>query len=356
MATISIRNLQKAYGTLDVLKGISLDIEEGEFVTLIGPSGCGKSTLLKIIAGLEDASSGEIVIGGVDMTGIPPQERNLAMVFQNYALYPQMTVRKNLSFGLKIAGFSKNDIKKRTDDIAATLEISDYLERLPRQLSGGQRQRVAMGRALVRDPKAFLLDEPLSNLDAALRTTMRTEIKELHQRLNGTMVYVTHDQIEAMTMADRIAIMKDGEIIQFGKPDDLYMNPVNTFVANFFGTPKISLWQGSVESVEGERMSVRVADDAILNVPAIADLQGKKVTIGVRPEALKFAATGIPVSVDVVEPTGSQTQVTIGFAGGIKGSVLVQGRYPHAAGSTVYIDTNIDEVHLFDLNTSNRIN
>ncbi|NIA69661.1 ABC transporter ATP-binding protein [Pelagibius litoralis] len=356
MSNISIQNLEKKYGDHSVLKGICLDIDEGEFVTLIGPSGCGKSTLLKIIAGLEDASGGAILIGDRDMTSVPPQKRNLAMVFQNYALYPQMSVRKNLSFGLKISGMSKDEINRRTEAIAKTLEISDYLDRKPRQLSGGQRQRVAMGRAMVREPGAFLLDEPLSNLDAALRNAMRSEIKALHKRLGRTMVYVTHDQIEAMTMADRIAIMRAGEIIQFGAPDDLYLRPVNTFVASFFGTPKINLWDGVVEQADGGRMDVRIGANAVVSLPEVKGLKSRSVTVGVRPEALNFATTGIPVTIDLVEPTGSQTEVLVSFGEQVRGALLVQGRYQHDAGKAVFVDRAIDDVHLFESATGERIN
>lgn len=360
MSNISIRNVEKRYGAQPVLKGISLDIEEGELMTLIGPSGCGKSTLLKIIAGLEDVDAGEVFIGGEDVTSTPPQKRNLAMVFQNYALYPQMSVRQNLAFGLKIAGVDKAETNRRVEEIAQLLEIDDYLSRRPRELSGGQRQRVAMGRAMVREPGAFLLDEPLSNLDAALRNTMRSEIKALHRRLGRTMVYVTHDQIEAMTMADRIAIMRDGEIIQLGAPDDLYMRPINIFVASFFGTPRINLWDGIVEGRNGDRMDVRIALDAVLSLPALDGLESGPVKIGVRPEAIRMADVGIPIDVDLVEPTGSQTEVMVSIGAnsekGVRGAALVQGRYQEQAGAPVFIDPVINEVHMFDNMTGDRIN
>lgn len=356
MSSISIRNVEKRYGTLQVLKGIDLDIAEGELMTLIGPSGCGKSTLLKIVAGLEDVSNGGVFIGEEDVTSTPPQHRNLAMVFQNYALYPQMTVRQNLAFGLKIAGLDKAEIDKRTHEIAHMLEIDEYLDRRPRQLSGGQRQRVAMGRAMVREPRAFLLDEPLSNLDAALRNTMRSEIKALHKRLGRTMVYVTHDQIEAMTMADRIAIMREGEIVQLGAPDELYMRPINTFVASFFGTPRINLWTGVIVGRKSGRMNVRIAENVILSLPDIDIGPVEQVELGIRPEALQFAEDGIPVEVALVEPTGSQTEVFVDFGNGVRGAVLVQGRYKRPAGSTARIESAIDDVHLFDSATGARIN
>ncbi|WP_299731888.1 ABC transporter ATP-binding protein [uncultured Tateyamaria sp.] len=356
MSKISIRNVEKRYGNLPVLKGISLDIDDGELVTLIGPSGCGKSTLLKIIAGLEDVSEGHVFIDDTDVTSVPPQKRNLAMVFQNYALYPQMTVRQNLAFGLKVAGVGKAETIKRVQDIAQMLEIDEYLERRPRALSGGQRQRVAMGRAMVREPGAFLLDEPLSNLDAALRNTMRSEIKSLHQRLGRTMVYVTHDQIEAMTMANRIAIMRDGLIVQLGAPDDLYMRPINTFVASFFGTPKINLWDGTIIGRSDGRMDVQIADDVVLSLPMPATQTDRPIKVGVRPEALQLAPSGIPVTVDLVEPTGSQTEVIINVGGGVTGAVLVQGRYPGQSGSGAFLNPVIEDVHLFDSQTGNRIN
>lgn len=355
MSSITVSNIHKNYSDLEVLKNINLEIKDGELMTLIGPSGSGKSTLLKIIAGLEDVTKGTVNIGGADVTEVPPQKRDLAMVFQNYALYPQMSVRQNMGFGLKIAGASQADIDKRVEETAKMLEIDAYLERRPRQLSGGQRQRVAMGRAIVRDVQAFLLDEPLSNLDAALRNVMRTEIKSLHARLGRTMIYVTHDQIEAMTLSDRIAIMRDGEIVQLGEPDDLYMRPINTFVASFFGTPKINLMDGEIEEVSNGRMKVRVGPDAVFSLPALESQNSGKLRVGIRPEALHFAPSGVPVEVKLIEPTGSQTEVHISV-GGHAAAVLVQGRFRREGKAQAYLNASVDDVHLFDPTTEERIN
>lgn len=355
MSNISVSRVDKNYGDLPVLKDINLEINDGELMTLIGPSGSGKSTLLKIIAGLEDVTAGTVCIGGVDVTDVPPQKRDLAMVFQNYALYPQMTVRQNMGFGLKIAGLGQAETDKRVEETANMLEIDAYLDRRPRQLSGGQRQRVAMGRAIVRDVRAFLLDEPLSNLDAALRNVMRTEIKSLHARLGRTMVYVTHDQIEAMTLSNRIAIMRDGRIVQLGEPDDLYMRPINTFVAGFFGTPKINLMDGEIEGVSQGRMNVRVAPNAVFSLPELAGYPSGKVCIGIRPEAFEFAPSGIPVDVKLIEPTGSQTEVHLSI-GNHPAAVLVQGRFRRENGAQAFINPSVDDVHLFDPDTEERVN
>jgi ABC-type sugar transport systems, ATPase components len=247
MAEVKIRNLFKSYGNTEVIHGLDVDIEDGEFVVLVGPSGCGKSTLLRMIAGLEGISSGDIMIGKSIVNNLPPSQRDIAMVFQNYALYPHKTVNDNMAFSLKMKGLSKNDISNRVNQAAEILGLTPYLKRYPRALSGGQRQRVAMGRAIVRDPQVFLFDEPLSNLDAKLRVQMRAEIRELQQRLNSTTVYVTHDQIEAMTMADKIVVMKDGYIEQTGSPLEVYDKPANTFVASFIGSPAMNMIEGTVE-------------------------------------------------------------------------------------------------------------
>ena len=299
MAEVTIRGLAKAYGAQTVIEGLSLDIPDGEFVVLVGPSGCGKSTLLRMIAGLESITSGTIRIGERMVNNLPPHLRDIAMVFQNYALYPHKTVGANMGFALKMRGADKATVHDKVARAAEVLGLTPYLDRYPRALSGGQRQRVAMGRAIVRDPKVFLFDEPLSNLDAKLRVQMRTEIRELHQRLSTTTVYVTHDQIEAMTMADRIVVMQKGRIEQVGTPLELYDRPANTFVASFIGSPSMNLLPGRVEdgrvAVEGAR----------LPIPAGTDVsEGRRVLYGVRPEALRPAAEGLPATVAVVEPTG----------------------------------------------------
>jgi multiple sugar transport system ATP-binding protein len=252
MASVEIRDIRKSYGALEVIHGISLSIEDGEFIALVGPSGCGKSTLLRMIAGLEEITDGEVFIGGRVVNPLTPRERNIAMVFQSYALYPHMTVAENMGFNLKLSGLSKPEIEKRVGEAARMLALTDLLQRKPSQLSGGQRQRVAMGRAIVRDPAVFLFDEPLSNLDAKLRVQMRTEIKSLHQKVATTSVYVTHDQIEAMTLADRVVVLNGGRIEQVGTPLELYRKPANLFVAGFIGSPAMNLLAGTVEAEEGE--------------------------------------------------------------------------------------------------------
>ena len=267
MAGVNIRGVHKHFGSTHVIRGVDIDIADGEFCVLVGPSGCGKSTLLRMIAGLEEIGTGEIAIGGTVVNRVPPKERDIAMVFQNYALYPHMTVRDNMSFALMLAKRSKADIGERVQKAADILGLAPYLDRYPRQLSGGQRQRVAMGRAIVRDPQVFLFDEPLSNLDAKLRVQMRTEIKELHQRLKTTSIYVTHDQIEAMTMADRIVVMRDGIVEQTGGPLDLYDHPVNTFVAGFIGSPAMNMIPGTARATGGA-LSVEFGDGVALPLPA----------------------------------------------------------------------------------------
>ena len=306
MSEIELRHVGKSYGSVSVLNDISLEMGDGEFVVLVGPSGCGKSTLLRMIAGLEDISSGQITIGGKVVNNMPAKERDLAMVFQNYALYPHMKVADNMSFALKLAGVPKAEIKRRVDDAAEILGLGPLIDRLPRELSGGQRQRVAMGRAIVRNPRAFLFDEPLSNLDAKLRVKMRGEIKRLHQRLGKTTIYVTHDQTEAMTMADKIVVLNGGKIEQAGAPLELYNNPVNLFVASFIGSPEINLFEATyaggtdVALRNGEKLPLGTA----LEIPV-----GTQIVYGVRPQHITLAAAGVPASVIVVEPTGDAQEV-----------------------------------------------
>src|SRR5215218_10108441 len=307
MAGVEIRNVRKAFGATQVIHGVSIDILDGEFVILVGPSGCGKSTLLRMIAGLENISAGEIRIGDRVVNNVPPKERDIAMVFQNYALYPHMTVADNMAFSLKLRRAPQSEIKARVDKAASILGLQKLLDRYPRQLSGGQRQRVAMGRAIVRDPQVFLFDEPLSNLDAKLRVAMRAEIKELHQRLKTTTVYVTHDQIEAMTMADKIVVMNEGRVEQMGAPLDLYDRPNNLFVAGFIGSPAMNMLKGAIrangrsefESASGMRLPLAAA-------PVGGD--GRPVLCGIRPEHFTIADDGAEAEIVVVEPTGSETQ------------------------------------------------
>src|SRR5882757_9116581 len=292
MASVAIRDVRKAFGAIEVIHGVDVLIDDGEFVVLVGPSGCGKSTLLRMIAGLENITGGEISIGGRVVNNLPPKERDVAMVFQNYALYPHMTVAANMAFSMKLRGAPKDEIDTRVNRAADILGLGPYLERYPRQLSGGQRQRVAMGRAIVRDPQVFLFDEPLSNLDAKLRVQMRTEIKELHQRLKTTTVYVTHDQIEAMTMADKIVVMHDGLVEQIGAPLELYDKPDNQFVAGFIGSPAMNFLKGKVKSngsagFEGPN-GVKLP---LATAPANAD--GRPAVYGIRPEHFAIASDGI---------------------------------------------------------------
>ncbi|MGF1650916.1 MAG: ABC transporter ATP-binding protein [Hyphomicrobiaceae bacterium] len=314
MASVDIRNVRKSFGPVEVLHGVSVPIEDGEFVVLVGPSGCGKSTLLRMLAGLENITSGEILIGDRVVNNVHPKERDIAMVFQNYALYPHMTVGQNMGFSLKLRGTDKATINERVAKAAEILGLSKLLDRYPRQLSGGQRQRVAMGRAIVRDPQVFLFDEPLSNLDAKLRVAMRTEIKELHQRLRTTTVYVTHDQIEAMTMADKIVVMHDGIVEQMGAPLELYDDPQNMFVAGFIGSPAMNFIPGTIATNGSAGVAVEGgAHLPLATAPTASD--GRPVIYGVRPEHLELSDDGVEAEVIVVEPTGSETQVFVRLAG-----------------------------------------
>ncbi|HEX2581297.1 MAG TPA: ABC transporter ATP-binding protein [Dongiaceae bacterium] len=322
MATLSIRNVKKRYGALEILKGIDIELADGEFLVLLGPSGCGKSTLLNIIAGLLDLSEGEIRIGDRDVSNVHPKDRDIAMVFQSYALYPNMNVARNLAFGLEMRGVEKAKREKAIAHVAQMLQIEHLLSRKPAQLSGGQRQRVAIGRALVREPKVFLFDEPLSNLDAKLRVEMRTEIKKLHHRLGTTIVYVTHDQIEAMTLASRIAIMQNGEVQQFASPQEVYEQPVNMYVAGFMGSPAMNFLRGTLTQQNG-RLSVALNGGRAQHLPlwqpsgAVSQRVGQDIILGLRPEnfavagraqsAAPMALAEVTAQVDVVEPTGADT-------------------------------------------------
>jgi multiple sugar transport system ATP-binding protein len=354
MASVGIRDVKKAFGQTQVIHGVDISIGDGEFVVLVGPSGCGKSTLLRMIAGLENITAGEIRIGERVVNNVPPKERDIAMVFQNYALYPHMTVAANMGFSLKLRGAPKAEIDQRVNRAAEILGLKPLLERFPRQLSGGQRQRVAMGRAIVRDPQVFLFDEPLSNLDAKLRVAMRTEIKELHQRLKTTTVYVTHDQIEAMTMADKIVVMHDGIVEQIGTPLDLYDRPDNQFVAGFLGSPAMNFLHGKVKQngalgFEGPNGVKLPLGDG----PTNSD--GRPAVYGVRPEHFTIADDGAEAEIVVVEPTGSETQV---FAklGGEEVVAVFRERHKFEPGDKVRLKPNPTLVHLFDEATGKRLN
>jgi multiple sugar transport system ATP-binding protein len=354
MAAVEIRDVRKVFGAVQVIRGVSVDIEDGEFVILVGPSGCGKSTLLRMIAGLESISGGSIAIGGRVVNDIPPKERDIAMVFQNYALYPHMTVAQNMGFSLKLKRAPKAEIQARVQRAAEILSLSALLDRYPRQLSGGQRQRVAMGRAIVRDPQVFLFDEPLSNLDAKLRVAMRAEIKELHQRLKTTTVYVTHDQIEAMTMADKIVVMHDGEVEQIGAPLDLYDRPKNLFVAGFIGSPAMNILKGKL-AVNG---SAAFQGSGGLTVPlstAPAASDGRPVVFGVRPEHLQLSDSGFPAEVAVVEPTGSEVQVVARAPGGEEIVAVFRERHMFRPGETIRLAPQPNVVHLFDAESGQRL-
>ena len=344
MASVTIRSVSKYYGQVEVIKNLSIDIENGDFMTLVGPSGCGKSTLLRMIAGLENIDFGEIFIDYVMVNELPPKERNLAMVFQNYALYPHMNVAENMGLSLRIARIPRAEIRKKVEEAAQILGLHGLLGRYPKQLSGGQRQRVAMGRAIVRDPKVFLFDEPLSNLDAKLRVQMRSEIKDLHRRLGTTTIYVTHDQIEAMTMADKIVVMRSGAIEQIGTPLEVYDRPQTLFVADFIGSPSMNFIQGTLT-----QYGFRTPDNLLIPV-ANKDLPARDIpaAYGIRPEHLMLSENGVPAKVLVVEPTGSETHVVIKV-----GDQQVIGAFRERLTvdyeDTLYVMPDLQKVHLFDL-------
>src|SRR5947207_11321025 len=353
MSSVHIRDVRKSFGSFEVLHGVSIPIEDGEFVVLVGPSGCGKSTLLRMLAGLENITSGTISIGDRVVNNVQPKERDIAMVFQNYALYPHMTVADNMGFSLKLRGANADEIKKGVKRAAEILALTPLLDRYPRQLSGGQRQRVAMGRAIVRDPQVFLFDEPLSNLDAKLRVAMRAEIKELHQRLKTTTVYVTHDQIEAMTMADRIVVMHDGIIEQMGEPLDLYDRPNNQFVAGFIGSPAMNFLEGTV-AINGAA-TVHATNGASLPVSAVpASSNGRPVIYGIRPEHLELAGDGVEAEVIVVEPTGSETQI-VARVGAQELIAVFRDRHAVAPGEKIRLRPRADAAHLFDKESGKRL-
>ncbi|MEO9340613.1 sn-glycerol-3-phosphate ABC transporter ATP-binding protein UgpC [Mesorhizobium sp. SB112] len=356
MATVTLKNLVKRYGNLEIVHGIDLDVKDREFIALVGPSGCGKSTTLRMIAGLEDISDGEIDIGGRVVNDLPPRARNISMVFQSYALYPHMTVKENMGFSLKIANVAKDDIEKRVAEAASILDLGHLLERRPSQLSGGQRQRVAMGRAIVRDPDVFLFDEPLSNLDAKLRTQMRTEIKKLHAKVQSTVIYVTHDQVEAMTLADRIVIMRDGYIEQVGTPDEVFRRPATRFVAGFIGSPPMNLHEATVEDgkvvfATGESLPLPVQFRSSV-------MAGQKVVFGLRPDDVYPSGHGIssggeadvhtaefPVS--ITEPLGNETLVFFELNGRDWVSRMLNPK-PLKMGEKIALSFDLSQAHLFD--------
>ncbi|KKB12608.1 sugar ABC transporter ATP-binding protein [Devosia geojensis] len=354
MAGVTIANADKFYGNFHALKQVSAEITDGEFVILVGPSGCGKSTLLRMIAGLEEISDGDIKIGGRVVNDLPAKERDIAMVFQNYALYPHMTVEKNMAFSLRLKKVPQDEIDRRVAHASEILGLNALLDRYPRQLSGGQRQRVAMGRAIVRDPAVSLFDEPLSNLDAKLRVQMRSEIKALHQRLKTTTIYVTHDQVEAMTMGDRIVIMHDGVVEQFGTPLELYDKPANIFVAGFIGSPAMNILSGTVENRNGTN-EFRSGIGSIWPLPQNANVKpGQAISYGIRPEQISLEDDGIELIVDVVEPTGADTLVH-GRCGDEQLTVYFRQRVDLKPGQTVSVTIDSNAVHLFDNLTGARL-
>ena len=359
MATVSLKKLEKRYGNVAVVHGIDLEVADREFIALVGPSGCGKSTTLRMIAGLEDISGGEIRIGSRVVNELPPRSRNISMVFQSYALYPHMTVKENMGFSLKIAGRPQDEIEKRVAEAARILDLGQLLERRPSQLSGGQRQRVAMGRAIVRSPDVFLFDEPLSNLDAKLRTQMRTEIKKLHAKVQSTVIYVTHDQVEAMTLSDRIVIMRDGHIEQVGTPDQVFKLPATRFVAGFIGSPPMNLVEAFVDGGE-----IRFADGASLPVPRQFRQSvgpGQKVVFGLRPDDIYPSGHGIhtgeeedlhriELPVSITEPLGNETLVFVEFTGRDWVSRMLNPK-PLKAGERVGMSLDLSQAHLFASDT-----
>ncbi len=353
MASVTVNNIRKSYGHFDVLHGVNVDIQDGEFVILVGPSGCGKSTLLRMIAGLEEISGGEISIGTRVVNDVAPKERDIAMVFQSYALYPHLTVEANMGFSLKLAKAPKQEIRERVRQAAQILGLERLLDRYPRNLSGGQRQRVAMGRAIVRQPQVFLFDEPLSNLDAKLRVQMRSEIKQLHQRLKTTTIYVTHDQIEAMTMADKIVVMRDGNVEQVGSPLELYDRPANLFVAGFIGSPGMNFIRGTI--AEGSEPSFRSESGVLLPLPSAPPVEaGRELILGIRPEQISVASGGIKGRVALIEPTGSETQVTV-MLGNTPVIASIRERIEMHTDDEIAIRMDTSALHIFDAKTERRI-
>ncbi|PWC84027.1 glycerol-3-phosphate ABC transporter ATP-binding protein [Azospirillum sp. TSH100] len=353
MATVEIRDVRKSYGPVEAIKGIDIAIQDGEFLVLLGPSGCGKSTLLRMVAGLEGITGGQIAIGGRVVNDLDPKDRDIAMVFQNYALYPHMTVFDNMAYGLKIRGIPKAEIRARVDKAAAILELGRFLDRRPSQLSGGQRQRVAMGRAIVREPAAFLFDEPLSNLDAKLRTQMRVEIKRLQDRLGITSLYVTHDQVEAMTLADRILVMNHGVAEQIGTPLEVYQRPASLFVAGFIGSPPMNVLDGRIDD-RGEAVLVPGGQRLPLSQPRPTDA-GRAIKLGIRPEHLAVAAEGFSIEVELVEALGADTVVYGRLPDGETLLVRMAGIPTVRERDRLTVAPQDGALHLFDAVTGRRV-
>lgn len=355
MAQVTLKNLDKSYGETQILHGIDLQIQDGEFAVLVGPSGCGKSTTLRIVAGLEEASGGDVYIGDTRVNDIEPKNRDIAMVFQNYALYPHMNVYENMAFGLRLRKYSDQEIKERVDEAAEILSVQDYLHRRPKELSGGQRQRVAVGRAIVRKPSVFLFDEPLSNLDAKLRVQMRTEIKKLHARLKTTMIYVTHDQVEAMTMGDRIVVMKDGHIMQADEPLKIYEKPDNHFVGSFIGSPSMNFFEVEVKSdtLVNEQFSIPLMDT---QTQLLKPYLGQKVRLGIRPEHLELTQTSaaIPARLEVSELMGNESYLYCN-TGSDSFIARVSENTPRKIDSELTLYTDPEAYHFFELDSGKRI-
>jgi multiple sugar transport system ATP-binding protein len=350
MAHLELDGVTKSYGTIEIIHGVDLEVKDGEFVVFVGPSGCGKSTLLRMIAGLEDISGGDVKIDGAIVNAIPASERGLAMVFQSYALYPHMSVYKNMAFGLENMGLPKAEIEKRVSGAATLLRLTDYLQRKPKALSGGQRQRVAIGRAIVRNPKICLFDEPLSNLDAELRVAMRKELSALHADLGGTMIYVTHDQVEAMTLANRIVVLRAGRIEQVGAPLDLYNRPDNLFVATFIGSPKMNVVEASVASTDGSHAELTLPGSRKLSLSFGGDLlkAGQKVSLGIRPEHIDVVPDGdLEMNVDLAEQLGGETYFYATADGLPQFTIRETGQAGRGRGDAVRISPRRDCVHLF---------
>jgi ABC-type sugar transport system ATPase subunit len=351
-------DIVKRFGSVNACDGVDLAIDEREFVTLLGPSGCGKSTTLNLIAGLDDVTSGDIVMDGKRVNDLTPFQRDVAMVFQQYALYPHMTVAENIGFTLRLRKRPKSEIRSRVVQVAELLELTPLLDRLPRELSGGQQQRVAIGRAVIREPKAFLFDEPFSNLDAALRVRMRTEIKELHQRLGATSIFVTHDQEEAMSISDQIAVMRLGKVEQFGTPEEVYARPVSRYVAQFIGSPRMDIFAGEVQQ-DGDSLHY-LAGPVAIPLPSLAALifadRGRAIDLGVRAEHVRFTADGIPATVRVVQPIGPETHVTVGWDATMQTlTARVSGIARFQPGDPVSISLEPGGMHFFERETGRRI-
>jgi multiple sugar transport system ATP-binding protein len=353
MATVVLKDAKKSFGTVNIIKGVDLEIADGEFCVFVGPSGCGKSTLLRMIAGLEDMTSGSLSIGGREMVGVEPADRGVAMVFQSYALYPHMTVRENVGFGLRMTGHDRADIERRTERAADMLQLGPLLDRKPSQLSGGQRQRVAIGRAIVLEPDVFLFDEPLSNLDAALRVQMRIELGKLHTDLKSTMIYVTHDQVEAMTMADKIVVLNSGKVEQVGSPLELYHRPRNMFVAGFIGSPKMNFIPVTVAAASKKAVTLKLPGDGALAIVGVKDVArvGSKLTLGIRPEHVELstkAKAGVEGKVRAAEYLGSETMFYATLPDGNDMAVKADGLASARAGDSLHLVLPPEACHLFD--------